>query len=107
MGLTLIDALTNQLQKIGTNGGARVSPVPLNDATLLGSYSTAQVSGTIAAGTITSIGKIAAFRWAPTTTTYLARIRRIKLSMGELTAFAAGFISLHAFFGRRPRAAAP
>jgi hypothetical protein len=100
MGISLIDALTASLGKIGTNGGLRTSPVPLTDATLLGSYSTSQVSGTIAAGTITSLGKIAAFRWAPTITTYLARIRRIKVSMGDLAGFTAGFASFHAFFGR-------
>lgn len=100
MSIGLIDTITSSLAKIGTNGGVRTAVVPLTDATLLGSYSTGQVSGTIAAGTITSLGKIAAFRWAPTTTTNLARIRRIKVSMGELTAFAAGFASLQAFFGR-------
>lgn len=99
MGISIIGAL-GDLLKIGTNGGGRVSPVPLTDATLLGSYSTSQVSGTIAAGTVTSIGKLAAFRWAPSTTTNIAVVRRIKVSMGELTAFTAGFASFHAFFGR-------
>jgi hypothetical protein len=97
--MTVAGATTNVLAEVDT--GRAIYVVPRSpSAGVLGSYSTAQVSGTIAAGTVTSLGKLAAFRFAPTVTTNLAVIRRIRVSMGELTAFAAGFASMQLFFGR-------
>lgn len=97
MGIELVDS-RNYTAKIESKSGAlRVTPRAL-DIGVLGSYRKVMRSGTIAAGA----GTIIAFsaRWAPTPNTELALIRRIWCSMGNVTAFAAGFLSVDLFMAR-------
>ena len=104
---SIIDPITSSSLNVETNTRAvRVSHWPrdhvLNGG---GGYRMATISGVMAAGTATSLGKLFAARWAPTNTALLAAIRKIEVSVGEVTAFTAGFCSLQAFFARAYTAA--
>lgn len=69
------------------------------DVGALGSYSKAMTSGTIGAG-LTSASLVFGMRWGPTPNTLLSLIRRINVSAGCVTGFAAGFVALNCFAAR-------
>lgn len=104
---SIIDPITSSSVNVETNTRAARMSVWPRDHVLNGggSYRMSTISGIMAAGTATSLGKLFAARWAPTNTALFAAIRRIEVQVGELTAFAAGFCSLQAFFARAYTAA--
>lgn len=70
-----------------------------NDPGALGSYRKSMTSGTIGAG-LTAASEVFNFRWAPTPNTAICVLRRIGVSVGSVTGFAAGFVAINAFFAR-------
>lgn len=107
MPTSIIDPVTGSSVNVETNTrSARVVNLPrdhvLNGG---GAYQMSTISGVMAAGTATSLGKLFAARWAPTNTLALAAIRKVEVSVGEVTAFTAGFCSLQMFFARAYTAA--
>ena len=104
---SIIDPITSASVNVETNTrAARVAVRPLDHVLNGGgAYRMGTISGIMAAGTATSLGKLFAARWAPTNTALLAAIRKIEVSVGELTAFAAGFTSFQVFMERAYTAA--
>lgn len=89
--------LSNQLEVEG-QGAARVTLTPV-DVGIYGSYRKAMTSGTIAAN-LGAASLVYGFRWAPTPNTLLCLVRRVMITMGNVTAFAAGFIAMNMFAAR-------
>ena len=69
------------------------------DTGVLGAYRLAQTSGTIAAG-LTAASKVYSFRWAPSPSTALALIKHVRISVGDLVGFTAGFVAFNLFAAR-------
>ena len=64
-----------------------------------GSYRCAQTSGTIAAG-LTTASHVYAFQWAPSPNTMFALVKHVRVSMGDLVGFTAGFAAFNLFVAR-------
>lgn len=98
---SIIDPITSSSQKV--EGNTRSARMTLWHQDLVtgatGSYRKSQTSGTIAAG-LSAASLVYAFQWAPTPTGALCVPRRIALSAGCVTGFAAGFVNLQAFVAR-------
>jgi hypothetical protein len=82
-----------------THQAARVSIRPIEYG-LLGSYSVGSLSGIMAAG-LAGAAPVICFRWAPTDTSKIALVRRLRFTAGNLaTAFTAGGVTIAAFVAR-------
>jgi hypothetical protein len=79
-----------------THRAMRTSLRPYEGAGLSGSFRKAQRSGTIGAG-LSAASLVYSWKWAPTPNTALALVRRIQVSFGNVTGFAAGFFDVDAF----------
>lgn len=79
-----------------THRAVRTSIRPGEGSLFSGAFRKAQRSGTIGAG-LTAASLVYGFRWAPTPSTALALIRRVQVSFGNVTAFAAGFFDVDMF----------
>jgi hypothetical protein len=76
-----------------------VQPQDMGTTNAFGSYRIAQTGGTIAAG-LAAASKVYSFRWAPTNTGLLCLVKHLRISMGDLVGFTAGFVALNMFVAR-------
>lgn len=82
---------------VDPNSRAQRSTTRPND--VQGSYRKTMKTGTIAAG-LTAASRVFSFRFAPTPNTMVAVVRNVQVSIGDLAAFTAGFITLDMFVSR-------
>lgn len=69
------------------------------DYGIYGSYRKAMTSGTLPATPLVA-GRVYAFRWAPTPSTAICLVRRVRISAGDLVGFTAGFTAFNLFMAR-------
>lgn len=99
MAIQLIGALSNVAAEVEAATRAARVTLRAGDIGALGSYRKAMTSGTIGAG-LTANSLVYGWRWAPSPNTALAVVKRIAISLGDVTGFTAGFIAINGFFAR-------
>lgn len=96
MAVTYKGGTTGSLQEVETATlAARVTLHP-NDPGALGAYQIALTSGTIAAG-LAAAAPVFSFRYGGSN---LCLVRRVRLTVGDLVAFAAGLVAFNMFAAR-------
>lgn len=99
MPQAITGGLSNVLAEVETSRRAlRVSVQP-GEVGVLGSYRIAQTSGTISAG-LTAASLVYGFRFAPGAGGILALVKHVRISIGDLVGFAAGFVAFNLFPAR-------
>ncbi len=96
MAIKLIGSASGNIAEVDADLAARVAPYPSG---VLGAYRKAMTSGTIAAG-LTAASAVYGFKFAPSPTTNLALVKHVRVSMGDLVGFAAGFVAINMFMAR-------